>query len=105
MSWTKQWPESPAESGPRLMRIETVCAVTGLRRSRVYELTRVGNFPKPIKLTGTRAVAWVLSEVEEWIRQQIAAQRPPAAPKEMRPSRDERLRREERTSCRPQIMP
>lgn len=80
MSWTKQWPESPAESGPQLaaeqlMRIETVCAVTGLRRSRVYELARIGNFPKPIKLAGTRAVAWVGSEVDAWVRRQIATAR------------------------------
>jgi predicted DNA-binding transcriptional regulator AlpA len=55
-----------------LLRLDQVRAKTGLCRSAVYALE---GFPKPIKLGGRRAVAWVSSEIDEWIRKTIAASR------------------------------
>ncbi|QOR41036.1 AlpA family transcriptional regulator [Billgrantia diversa] len=51
----------------KLIRIKEVMDRTGLGRSTVYKYMNLGLFPKPIKL-GTRAVAWVESEVVAWIQ-------------------------------------
>lgn len=54
----------------RLIRITEVMDRTGLARSTVYKYISEGIFPKPIKL-GSRAVAWVESEIETWIKNSI----------------------------------
>lgn len=54
----------------KLIRIKDVMNRTGLGRSTIYKYMDLEKFPKPIKL-GTRAVAWVESEIEEWILQGI----------------------------------
>ena len=46
----------------RLLRLKSVIDLTGLSRSRVYELIAVGAFPAPVKI-GVRAVAWRASEI------------------------------------------
>lgn len=53
-----------------LIRIKDVMNRTGLAKSTVYKYMSLGIFPQPIKL-GTRAVAWVESEVEAWIKDSI----------------------------------
>lgn len=54
----------------KLIRIKDVMDRTGLGRSTVYKYMNLGLFPKSVNLT-SRAVAWVESEVEEWIQQNI----------------------------------
>lgn len=54
----------------KLIRIKEVMNRTGLARSTVYKYISENNFPKPIKL-GSRAVAWVESEIEGWINEVI----------------------------------
>jgi prophage regulatory protein len=49
-----------------LVRIDTVCSITGLSTQSVYRLMSQGNFPHPIKIT-THARAWRLSEIMHWI--------------------------------------
>ena len=49
-------------------------ARTGLARSTIYVRVADGSFPQPIRL-GARAVGWIESEVDAWIREQIAASR------------------------------
>ena len=56
---------------PRFVRIEEVKRLTGLSRSSIYARA---DFPQPVKL-GARAVAWVQSEIDQWIEQRIAASR------------------------------
>jgi len=51
----------------KLIRIKEVMNRTGLARSTIYKYISEDNFPKPIKL-GTRAVAWVESEIEDWMK-------------------------------------
>ena len=53
---------------PRLLRLETVKEITGLSRSTIYADP---NFPRPVKI-GERSVAWVESEISEWIDARIA---------------------------------
>lgn len=62
----------------KLIKLKAVMDCTGLARSTVYKFVAEGRFPKPVKL-GVRMVAWVESEVQQWIlnkielREQVAA--------------------------------
>jgi prophage regulatory protein len=47
----------------RFLRRDAVEQATGLRRSTIYELMAKGEFPRPIKITGGRAVGWLESEI------------------------------------------
>ncbi len=58
----------------RIVRLPDVLARTGLSRSTIYVRVGKGSFPKPVQL-GARAVGWIESEVDEWIRRQIAESR------------------------------
>jgi prophage regulatory protein len=49
-----------------LLRIDVVCAITGLSVPTLYRLISQGSFPRPLRITG-HARAWKLSEVMEWI--------------------------------------
>ncbi len=54
----------------RLMKMKEVMHTTSLPRSTIYKYINDGNFPKSISL-GERNVAWVESEVEDWISEKI----------------------------------
>jgi len=49
-----------------LLRIETVCTITGLSIATVYRLLAKGDFPRPLMIT-SHARAWRLSEIMKWI--------------------------------------
>lgn len=50
----------------QLLRLPQVLTRVGLRTTRLYQLIGDGSFPAPVKL-GERAVAWLESEVDNWI--------------------------------------
>ena len=50
----------------RLIKLKEVLHITGLSRSTVYRFMSAGGFPMKVELGGN-SVAWVESEVEEWI--------------------------------------
>ena len=50
----------------RILRLDEVERVTGLRKSAIYKMMRSGAFPKPLKLT-QKAVGWRIADVESWI--------------------------------------
>lgn len=54
----------------RLMRLQEVISVTGLSRPTIYKRMAGGTFPLSVPL-GERAVAWVESEIHEWIMARI----------------------------------
>ena len=56
------------------LRRPAVEAKTGLKRSTIYKFLKDGTFPKPIKI-GSRSVAWIESEIEDWKAAHIAASR------------------------------
>lgn len=57
----------------RFLRLGEVENATGFKRTKIYSLIREGQFPSPVRLMGSkRASRWRLSEVGEWIDQQIA---------------------------------
>lgn len=54
----------------RIMRIDEVTLVAGLKRTSVYKYMAHGTFPKPVAL-GDRAVGWVSTEIEAWVKARI----------------------------------
>lgn len=54
------------DNAARLLRLPSVKYRTGLSKSEVYRRVQVGTFPKPIKV-GSRAVAWIESDIDAWI--------------------------------------
>lgn len=58
----------------KLLRIKQVQQITGLSKSYIYQLCNQNLFPKSIQLvTGGSSVAWVESEILEWIDSRIKA--------------------------------
>ena len=56
----------------RLIRIREVIQLTGISKSYIYQLVSQGIFPKSIQLIpGGSSVAWVESEIHDWIDQRI----------------------------------
>ncbi|EBL8291898.1 DNA-binding protein [Salmonella enterica] len=54
----------------RLLRLSQVMDKTGLKRSQIYTYMKMDKFPKSIKI-GPSSVAWLESEIEEWINAKI----------------------------------
>jgi prophage regulatory protein len=53
-----------------ILRRKQVQSRIGLSRSTIYLRIAEGTFPKPVSL-GARAVGWLESDVEAWVRQQV----------------------------------
>jgi prophage regulatory protein len=59
----------------QILRLPAVKHQTGLSRSTLYKLVSLGRFPKQIDLGGGRAVGWLESDVQAWIKSRLAATR------------------------------
>ena len=57
-----------------LMRLPEVIKLTGFRRSQIYRLVNIGEFPKQVKIS-SKSVAWLESELEEWMDKKIQESR------------------------------
>ena len=66
--------EQGMDAPVRVLRLPRVQARTGLSRSSIYMRVANRSFPQPIRL-GPRAIGWIESEVDQWIREQISASR------------------------------
>ena len=58
----------------KMLLLENVKSKTGLSRSTIYRLMDEGRFPHQINL-GYRAVAWLESEVDNWLDEKISSSR------------------------------
>ncbi|MGC0994955.1 AlpA family transcriptional regulator [Pantoea agglomerans] len=58
----------------RLIRLPEVMHKTGYKKAWIYRFISENRFPKPIKL-GSRAVAFIEIEVDEWISNTISNSR------------------------------
>ena len=56
---------------PFVLVPETV-TMTGCPRSTILKYSKIGQFPKTIRLLGNR-IAFVRADVEQWIQERIAA--------------------------------
>ena len=54
----------------KVLRLSAVILATGLARSTIYKLIGLGEFPRPVALTG-RCVGWIECEVNAWIQSRI----------------------------------
>ena len=59
---------------PSLIRMSEAMRRTGYSKAWIYRLMGQGKFPASVKI-GSRAVAFVESEIDEWINQRIAESR------------------------------
>ena len=57
-----------------LIRLSEVQRRTGYSKAWIYRLMSHGKFPKSVKI-GIRAIAFVESEIDEWINERIAESR------------------------------
>lgn len=55
----------------KFLKLKEVMEMTAMSRSNVYKMMSEGRFPQSVSL-GARAVAWVDSEVQDWILERIA---------------------------------
>ena len=56
----------------QVIRIKKVIHISGVCRTRLYELMADGAFPLQFKLgEGARAVGWSENEVQEWVNKRI----------------------------------
>ena len=55
----------------KFLRLKEVMAQTGLGRSSIYKFMNEGSFPLSVALGG-RAVAWVESEIEDWMCEKLS---------------------------------
>jgi prophage regulatory protein len=55
-----------------LIRLPEVTKRTALSRSQIYDLMDKGQFPRSVKITGARSVAWSDTEVDAWIAARLA---------------------------------
>jgi prophage regulatory protein len=70
-----------SEKSEKFIRLAEVQRRVPYSRSTIYLKISRGEFPPPIDL-GARAVAWLDSEIDEWVASRIAKGRPlaPVAP-------------------------
>jgi prophage regulatory protein len=70
--------QSGCDAQLKIIRLDTVEELTGLKKSSLYKGIQDHTFPAPIKL-GPRAVGWIYSEVIEWIEDRVNMTRRQAA--------------------------
>ncbi len=56
----------------RILRLAQVLDVTGLGKTKIYELQSAGNFPMRVQMT-SHCVGWIEHEVQAWLAQRVAA--------------------------------
>lgn len=64
---------SSLDENTRLIKLPEVLHATGLKKTALYGMVRDGTFPSPIHLS-QRSVAWVSTDVLNWIENKIAAE-------------------------------
>ena len=65
--------ESPrGTQGIRILRLTQVIEITGLRKTKLYELQASGEFPMRVQIT-PRSVGWVEAEIQAWLTERLAA--------------------------------
>ena len=57
---------------PALIRLPRVKALTGLSGTEIYRRVAEGKFPRQVPLGGAHAVAWIESEILDWVEARIA---------------------------------
>jgi prophage regulatory protein len=64
----------------KFLRLPSVLERVPYSRPSLYRLVREGKFPRPIRLGGGKAVAWLESDVDAYMNARIQASRESAPP-------------------------
>jgi len=67
--------DAPRATPIRMLRLSQVAAVTGLSKTKIYQLQIEGDFPMRVQLS-PRRVAWVEAEVQAWLAARITSSTP-----------------------------
>ena len=59
----------------RMLRLAQVLEVTGLGKTKIYDLQAEGKFPMRVKIT-SHSVAWIEAEVQAWLADRIDERTP-----------------------------
>ena len=62
----------------QFLKVPEVLARVGFSRAQLNRLRAAGQFPKPVTI-GSAGVRWVASEIDDWMRQRMAARDAAAA--------------------------
>lgn len=62
----------PPVQRDRLLRLPDVEALTGCKKSTIYNLMRAGQFVQPVRIS-SRCTAWPESAVMQWVQDRIKA--------------------------------
>ncbi|NLU14763.1 MAG: AlpA family transcriptional regulator [Serratia liquefaciens] len=62
------------QTAQSFIRLPDVQRRTGYSKAWIYRLMSQGKFPTSVKI-GTRAIAFVESEIDEWVNERIAESR------------------------------
>lgn len=54
------------EQPDQLLLIATILSLPGKSRATVYRQIKGGTFPKPVKISGKRAVGWLKEDLIAW---------------------------------------
>lgn len=65
----------PCKGPIRLLRLGQVISMTGLGKTKIYELQAEGDFPMRVKIT-SHSVGWIEEEVQSWLARRIKASNP-----------------------------
>ena len=58
--------------GPiRILRLAQVLNITGLGKTKIYQLQSEGNFPMRVQITD-HSVGWIEQEVQAWLAKRVA---------------------------------
>jgi prophage regulatory protein len=82
----------------RILRLNDVLAITGMKKPTLYRYMRDGKFPRPVSL-GDRAVGWHEEVIAEW----LASREPKKQPAEPRPKAKPTPRYEESKPAHPAV--
>jgi prophage regulatory protein len=58
-----------------MLRLSQVATITGLSKTKIYQLQIQGDFPMRVQLS-PRRVAWVEAEVQAWLAARITSSIP-----------------------------
>lgn len=67
--------DAPRATPIRMLRLSQVAAITGLSKTKIYQLQIQGDFPMRVQLS-PRRVAWVEAEVQAWLAARITSSTP-----------------------------
>jgi len=67
---------APRARRVRMLRLAQVLEVTGLGKTKIYDLQAEGRFPMRVKIT-SHSVAWIEEEVQAWLAERIEESMPP----------------------------